>query len=102
MQYRYPSNPGGNAKGTLAVDRFVAAAVTPDGRLGIAYLPASTTITVNLFTFSGPVTAKWIDPSTGVATTISGSPFATVGSKQFTSPGQTSDNQNDWALLFTR
>ncbi len=24
-QYRYPSNPGGNPKGTLAVDRFVTA-----------------------------------------------------------------------------
>ncbi len=101
-QYPYPGNPGGNAKGTLAVDSFVTAAAAPDGRLGIAYLPTATTITVNLFTFSGPVTAKWIDPSTGIATTISGSPFESAGSKQFTSPGQTSDNQNDWVLLFTR
>jgi hypothetical protein len=90
-----PGNPGGNAKGTLGVDTFVTAAITPDGTLGIAYLPTTTTITVNLTGFSGSVTAKWIDPSTGVATTIS-------GSQQFTSPGNTSDGQQDWVLLFIR
>jgi Putative collagen-binding domain of a collagenase len=77
-----PGNPGGNAKGSLGDDTFVAAATTPDGTLGIAYLPTATTITVNLTGFSGSVTAKWIDPSTGIATTISGSPFASAGSEQ--------------------
>jgi hypothetical protein len=101
-QYPNPGDPGGNAKGTLGVDTFVTAAITPDGTLGIAYLPTATTITVNLTGFSGSVTAKWIDPSTGVATTIPGSPFASAGAQQFTSPGNTSDGQQDWVLLFTR
>src|ERR1700726_4718148 len=60
-QYPYPGNPAGSSKGTLGVDTFVAAAITPDGTLGIAYLPAATTVTVDLSRFSGPVTAQWID-----------------------------------------
>jgi hypothetical protein len=101
-QYPYPGNPAGNAKGTLGVDTFVAAAITPDGTLGIAYLPAATTVTVDLSKFSGPVTAQWIDPSTGVATKIADSPLAPTGSREFASPGHTADGQNDWVLLFTR
>jgi hypothetical protein len=101
--YEYPGNPAGiPAQGTLGVDKFVTAAITPDGTLGIAYLPSTTTITVSMIQFSGPVTAKWVDPSTGNATTLSGSPFAAAGSQQFTSPGSTSDGQKDWVLLFTR
>ena len=100
-QYTYPGNPSGDSTGTLAVNTFVTAAITPDGTLAIAYLPTTTTITVNLSQFSGSIAAKWIDPSTGKASTIAGSPFAAVGSQQFTSPGRTSDDQKDWVLLLT-
>jgi hypothetical protein len=101
--YNYPGNPAGiPAKGTLGVDRFVTAAIAPDGRLGLAYLPTTTTITTSMGAFSGPVTAQWVDPSSGIATVIPGSPFAPTGSQQFTSPGNTSDGQKDWVLLFTR
>jgi hypothetical protein len=100
--YPYPGNPGANALGTLSIDTFVTAAIAPDGALGIAYLPATTTINVNLAQFSGPVTAKWLDPSSGVATTIRGSPFEAAGTQQFTTPGNTADGQGDWVLLFTR
>jgi hypothetical protein len=80
----------------------VAAAITPDGTLGIAYLPTATTVNVDLSKFSGPVTAQWIDPSTGIATKIADSPLAPTGSRAFASPGHTADGQNDWVLLFTR
>jgi hypothetical protein len=101
-QYPYPGNASGSSQGTLAGDTFVAAAITPDGTLGIAYLPVATTVTVDLSKFSGPVTAQWIDPSTGVATKVADSPLAPTGSRAFASPGPTADGQNDWVLLFTR
>jgi hypothetical protein len=102
-QFPYPGNMyrGGDTKGTLASDTFVTAAITPDGTFGVAYLPTTSTITVNMTQFSAPVTVKWVDPSSGAVTVIRGSPFSPAGSEQFTTPGQTSDGQNDWVLLFS-
>ena len=80
---------------------YVTAAVAPDGKFGGAYLPTTSTISVNMTKFSGPVRATWVDPSTGHSTVVSGSPFASSGTQQFTSPGNTSDGQQDWVLMFT-
>lgn len=71
---------GGNASGTMA-SNYVTAAVAPDGKFGGAYLPTTSTITVNMTEFSGPVSAKWVDPSTGHSTVVSGSPFASNGTQ---------------------
>jgi hypothetical protein len=91
---------GGNASGTMT-SNYVTAAVAPDGKFGGAYLPTTSTITVNMTKFSGSVSATWVDPSTGHSTVVSGSPFASSGTQQFTSPGNTSDGQQDWVLMFT-
>ena len=86
---------GGNARGTVAAANYVTAAITPDGTFGGAYLPTTTTISVNMALFSAPVTAEWVDPSSGAVNVIQGSPFANTVAQVFTTPGMTSDGQTD-------
>ena len=86
--------------GSFGQDDYVTAAQTPDGKLAMAYVPSSRTITVDLSTFSGPVTARWYDPADGTFTSISeGSPFANVGSLDFPTPGTNAGGDNDWVLV---
>ena len=82
-----------------AASDFLTAALTPDGTLGIAYMPTSRVITVNLSKFSAPVTARWYDPANGTFTSIAGSPFANSGSRQFSPPGANADGDGDWLLV---
>ncbi len=71
------------------------------GSLALTYCPNTSTLTVNLSNFSGPVTAQWYDPSNGATTTISGSPFPNSGLQDFTTPGNNHDGDPDWVLLMT-
>ena len=83
---------------TDAADSLSAGAAT----LAVAYLPGPSglqTITVNLASFSGGVTARWFDPTNGQYTSISGSPFANSGTHNFTPPSANSAGENDWVLL---
>ena len=84
--------------GTFGNDDYVAAAATPDGRLAMAYLPSSRTVTVDLGTLSGPVVARWYDPANGTFTSI-GSPLANNGSVSFMLPGANADGADDWVLV---
>ena len=56
-------------------------------------------ITVDLSTLSGPVTARWYDPTAGTFTSIPGSPFANAGSMQFATPGTNAGGDDDWVLV---
>jgi hypothetical protein len=85
--------------GTFGESDYVTAARTPDRTLAMAYLPSSRTITVDLSTLSGQVKARWYDPTAGTFTSISGSPFANVGSMQFTPPGANAGGDGDWVLV---
>jgi hypothetical protein len=42
----------------MAPANYITAAITPDGTFGGAYLPTTTTITVNMALFSIPVIAE--------------------------------------------
>ena len=66
--------------GTFGLADYVTAASTPDGTLAIAYVPSNRTITVDMSRFSGPVTARWYDPSAGTFASISATSFANSGS----------------------
>jgi hypothetical protein len=74
-----------------------------DGTLGVAYRPAaggaSQSLTVNMSKFSGFVTARWFDPSSGLYVSIAGSPFANAGSNTFITPGGNSVGNGDWVLV---
>jgi len=84
---------------TITNNSYVTAASTPDGTLGMAYLPTIRAITVAMNKLSGPANARWFDPSNGSFTPISGSPFANTGTRQFSPPGNNSDGNGDWVLL---
>jgi hypothetical protein len=85
--------------GTFGATDYVTAAATPDGTLALAYAPSSRTLQVDLARFSGPVSARWYDPTDGTYTTASGSPLPNVGTQQFTTPGPNNDGTNDWVLV---
>ncbi len=95
--------------GTFGTDNFssggdyVTAARTPDGKLAMAYVPATRaptrTLTVNLEKLSGPAHARWHDPTSGKLSAIEGSPFANKSTKDFTTPGKNSSGANDWVLV---
>jgi uncharacterized repeat protein (TIGR01451 family) len=87
------------ASGFLTGNNYVTAALTPDGSLGMAYLPQGGSITVAMTRFQNAVTARWFDPSANTFTNIAGSPFANTGPKNFTSPGNNSAGEPDWVLL---
>jgi len=89
-----------SATGTVSTDTYLTAGLTSDGTLGVVYMPTVRSISVNLALFSAQVIVQWFDPSTGVYTPVLGSPFANSGSQVFTPPGNDSDGNGDWVLLF--
>jgi chitodextrinase len=56
---------------------------------------------VNMAKMSGAVTAQWFDPSNGTYSSISGSPFANAGTKQFAPSGVNNAGDQDWLLVLT-
>jgi hypothetical protein len=91
--------PSGNGSGNIQTDGYVTAARAPDGSLVMAYCPASTTITVNMSSLAGSVTARWYDPSDGAFTTVAGSPFSNTGATTFTTAAKNSSGDPDWLLV---
>ena len=72
---------------------YLAAGVTPDGSLAMAYMPSARTVTVDLSKLAkGQCTAWWFNPRTGTA--AAGGSFATQGAKEFTPPAE-----GDWVLV---
>jgi hypothetical protein len=90
---------GGVPSSGISQNDYVAAASTPDGKLAIVYIPTSRTIAVDLARLSGSVSARWYDPTTGAAQSISGSPFPNAGPRNFTTPGLHADGAGDWVLI---
>jgi hypothetical protein len=84
-------------QGVESTDDYVTAARTPDGSLGIAYLPQQTTVTVNMAEMRGPTSARWYDPTTGTYTAIGAIP--NTGTHSFSSPPAHSDGADDWVLV---
>jgi hypothetical protein len=73
-----------------------SAGLTPDGRQALAYVPAVRALTFNLAKMAGAANARWIDPTSGASTPVSGGPF--TGSHAFTPPGNNSRGDADWVL----
>jgi hypothetical protein len=78
---------------------FAPAARTPDGTLVVAYLPTIRTITVDMSKLSGPVIARWYDPTEDTYVAASDSPLENAGNKQFTPPGNNRSGDGDWVLV---
>jgi len=88
-----------SASGHVGGNDYAAGLRTQDGTLGVVYTPVCHTLTIVLSSFAGLVTARWYDPSADTFTNISGSPFPNGGSHNFTTPGNNSVGDPDWALL---
>jgi hypothetical protein len=86
--------------GTFGDLDYVTAASTPDGKLAIAYVPSSRTINVDMGTFSGPVTARWYDPTNATFTAaIGGGPLPNNGAVSIATPGANAAGDDDWVLV---
>lgn len=76
-------------------------AYTADGRLAIAYRPATghtrQRFAVNMSRFAGRVKARWYDPTSGRYASIG--TFANAGVRHFSSPSKNAAGKNDFVLV---
>jgi hypothetical protein len=67
------------------------------------YVPSTGTesrkLTVDLGRFSGPVTARWYNPTTGRWTIVNDVPLPNRGFHSFDTPGDNGSKCNDWVLV---
>jgi hypothetical protein len=81
----------------------VLTAKTPDRKLAIIYVPStdtkSQTLTVDLAQFSGPVSARWYNPTNGDFSAISDKPIGNSGPHTLQTPGNNGTGANDWLLI---
>jgi hypothetical protein len=88
-------------------DVCATTARTPDGTLVVTYMPTARAVTVDMTKLSGPATARFYDPTTGLYTVVTGSPIANTGTHVFTPPsgthGETCPPEvtscTDWVLV---
>jgi hypothetical protein len=79
--------------------QHVAAARAADGSWGVAYVPGTQQVIVDLSGFAHGVDGYWFDPTSGSMTMVTGSPFANVGSLTLTPPGANGTGDADWVLV---
>jgi len=85
--------------GTWKQADYVTAALADDGSAGVAYLPGPRKITVDLSKFSGPVSARWFDPTNAAFSAVEGSPSGADGRREFSPPDKNAAGEGDWVLL---
>jgi hypothetical protein len=83
----------------VADNDFLTAARARDGSLAIIYTTVIRQFKVELSQLSGRAVTRWFDPSSGVFSTITGSPFTNSGSHDFIPPGNNSDGDGGWVLV---
>jgi Protein of unknown function (DUF4038)/Putative collagen-binding domain of a collagenase len=87
--------------GNVESSNYVTTAATPDRTLAVSYLPVGGTIRVDMARVAGPVRARWYDPTRGVYSAVSGSPFPNSKAVDLASPGKNADGDPDWVLVLT-
>ena len=71
-----------------------------DGKWAMVYLADRAEFSVDMSKLPGSeVKASWIDPRSGEALPIGGSPFRNAGSRTFATPGDKGTGANDWLLI---
>lgn len=85
--------------GDFGSQDYATVARTPNGQLVIVYVPSARTLAVDMSKLSGPVTGRWYDPTVGTFTNISDTPLENRGSRNFTTPGNNADGDEDWVLV---
>ncbi|MGA2254209.1 MAG: DUF4038 domain-containing protein, partial [Thermoguttaceae bacterium] len=78
-------------------------AQTADKRLAVTYIPSTGTesrsLTIDLAQFSGPVNARWFNPTNGHWKAITEEPLANRDFHTFQTPGDNGTRTNDWLLV---
>jgi hypothetical protein len=87
--------------GSIDTNDYAAVATLADGSLLLGYLPTNRQVTVAMTFFRGSVTARWFDPTNGSYSTVSGSPFAASGTRNFTPSATNAAGGTDWVLVLT-
>jgi hypothetical protein len=87
---------GQGARGSID---YPVLAFTRDRRLAIAYIPKDEPIGIDLGKLTGPVRARFYDPTSGEFTPVPGSPFVANGERSFQVPGRNASGDSDWALV---
>lgn len=91
----FTSGGGGGQYNPAFTSSYVSASITVAGDLAMAYLPNSTTITIDQSKLVAGYVAYWVDPFTGAMTS------ATTGSTyNSTAKGNNSQGDPDWVLVF--
>ncbi|HTO73031.1 MAG TPA: DUF4038 domain-containing protein, partial [Gemmatimonadales bacterium] len=88
-----------SSTGHVADNDFLTAARTSDGALAVVYTPILRTFTVDMSKLAAAATTRWFDPSSGMYTTVAGSPLPNSGLHPFTPPGNNSDGDGGWVLV---
>ena len=86
--------------GTIGTADYAGAGINANGRLAIIYMPSNRTMTVDMSLFSGTVTARWYDPTSGQYEDDPASPLYNGGMHNFSHPGKNADDDPDWVLVF--
>lgn len=85
--------------GTRGNDDFAPCGYASDGSLAVIYMPSNRTMTVDMTEFSGSVTARWYDPTSGQFENDAASPVANTDSHEFSHAGNNDDDDDDWVLI---
>lgn len=92
-------------RGTNGTESYVTVAKSSSPQsIALIYIPNGGSITVALSGFSGSVTARWLDPTTGTLSAATGSPFAASGTHAFVASSEKGNNaagDPDWSLVLT-
>jgi hypothetical protein len=83
----------------FGTEDYAPAARTSDGSLVIAYVPSARTLTVDMSRLSGPVLARWYDPTIGNFVAIADAALSNSGLTDFTTPGSNAEGREDWLLV---
>lgn len=67
--------------------------------LAMIYMPTNRTMTVDMSQFSGTVTARWFDPTSGDYEVDVASPLANSGTHEFSHAGTNDAGDADWVLV---
>jgi len=85
-------------RGTIDTVNYAVAALASDSSFAIVYCPTGGSLTIALSQFSGPVRARWYDPTNG-ATEEAGA-FSNSGSQAFSHATNNAGGDDDWLLVF--
>ncbi len=76
---------------------------TPDGKLSVTYIPSTgkgaRELTMDGAQFTGPITPRWFNPTTGRFSTVEGPPLSNRDRHHFRTPGDNGTGANDWVLV---